>query len=41
MACDVVRYRSYAAAVAYVAALAAKGVAASLVWWGRGWLVVA
>ena len=36
----IARYRSYAAAVAYVAALAAKGVAASLVRWGRGWIVV-
>lgn len=36
----VARYRSYAAAVAYAAMLAAQGVAASLMRWGRGWIVV-
>lgn len=36
-----VRYRSYAAAVAYASMLSARGVAVTLTAWGRGWLVVA
>lgn len=36
----IVRYRSYAAAVARVAMIAAEGLDVRLFKWGHGWLVV-